>query len=229
MYKEHPQFTKEQLLKANEEYDSYTKAGASLGIPCKVFRRQLFKALNLIEPADPNKKLCRRCYNEFSRKEENDKSWRRVYVCTDCQSKARDASNQAYYERRRLVRYKNVDVEKRRAYLREWSSRNRDKIAHYKALRRSKYKEGNTPEIKEFIKSLYTNVDRKCRYCPETDNLTLEHILPLSRGGVHECENLDLACSTCNSRKKDKTEEEYFQYLEIFKETLWLDQPNGTP
>jgi len=83
----HNKFTKDELIKANEEHDSYTKSGASLGLPGKVFRRQLFKALNLVEPTDPNKKLCRRCYTDFSRVSEDNPSWRRTYVCLECKRK----------------------------------------------------------------------------------------------------------------------------------------------
>ena len=38
---------------------------------------------------------------------------------------------------------------------------------------------------------------------------TLEHILPISRGGSHTFENVALACHRCNVSKNDKTLEEY--------------------
>lgn len=213
----HNKFTKDELIKANEQYDSYTKAGASLGIPCKVFRRQLFKALNLVEPSDPNKKLCRRCYREFSRLDENDKSWRRIYVCTECKTETLKKANLAYRHRTAIVRRPKNTTDEHRAKMRKWSRENKHKIAHYKAVRRSKYKKGNTPEVKNFIERLFKNPDKKCRYCPETSKLTLEHIVPISRGGLHECNNLDLACSTCNSSKRARTEQEYFEYLSLIK------------
>jgi len=37
----------------------------------------------------------------------------------------------------------------------------------------------------------------------------LEHKTPLSRGGTNEKENLGVACSKCNARKYNKTEEEF--------------------
>lgn len=47
-----------------------------------------------------------------------------------------------------------------------------------------------------------------CQYCgtalPATD-LTIEHILPRSRGGPTSWENCVAACESCNSRKADKT------------------------
>ena len=37
----------------------------------------------------------------------------------------------------------------------------------------------------------------------------LEHLVPLSRGGRNNIDNLDIAHKSCNCSKKDKTPEEY--------------------
>ena len=52
----------------------------------------------------------------------------------------------------------------------------------------------------------------KCRYCgcelvPET--LTIDHMIPLIRGGTDWPANLVPACKPCNSRKQTKTFKEY--------------------
>tara|TARA_R100001086_G_scaffold235470_1_gene158385 strand:+ start:939 stop:1610 length:672 start_codon:yes stop_codon:yes gene_type:complete len=213
----YPEFTKDELIKANEEHESYNKAGKSLGLPAKVFKRQLFKALNIEDPKDPNLKICRRCYTIFKRENSDDKSWRRKYVCNTCRRQAKRASDrQSYYNRRDEILKKNTTQE-RRAYIRNWSRQNKDKIAHYKSLRRIKYDKGNTDEVKTYIQDMYSNPNRKCRYCNSTEDLTLEHVIPISRGGEHACYNLDLACKTCNCSKKDKTENEYAEYLKLIK------------
>jgi 5-methylcytosine-specific restriction endonuclease McrA len=38
---------------------------------------------------------------------------------------------------------------------------------------------------------------------------TMDHVIPVSRGGLHEWGNLRCACRRCNSRKGAKTLEEY--------------------
>lgn len=46
-----------------------------------------------------------------------------------------------------------------------------------------------------------------CQYCgkqPGGDELTIDHVLPRSRGGVSSWENCVLACLECNSRKADR-------------------------
>ena len=37
----------------------------------------------------------------------------------------------------------------------------------------------------------------------------MDHVLPLSRGGLHEVNNLVPACRKCNFNKHDKTLEEW--------------------
>lgn len=48
----------------------------------------------------------------------------------------------------------------------------------------------------------------KCQYCGSAKHLTLDHLLPRSRGGETKWQNLVTACSRCNSRKGDRTPEE---------------------
>ncbi len=47
-----------------------------------------------------------------------------------------------------------------------------------------------------------------CQYCGNTKNLTLDHVIPRSRGGRHSWENVVAACSECNSRKSNRTPKE---------------------
>ncbi|XP_043697491.1 uncharacterized protein LOC122648324 [Telopea speciosissima] len=48
----------------------------------------------------------------------------------------------------------------------------------------------------------------RTRYCSSRDSLTVDHVLPISRGGLWNWENLVTACAKCNSRKGQKTLEE---------------------
>jgi 5-methylcytosine-specific restriction endonuclease McrA len=50
-----------------------------------------------------------------------------------------------------------------------------------------------------------------CQYCAEVFSpvkLTLDHVLPRSRGGKNSWENLVACCTPCNHRKADRTPEE---------------------
>lgn len=51
----------------------------------------------------------------------------------------------------------------------------------------------------------------RCQYCgqrPAKQELTLDHVMPKSRGGKDSWENLVLACVHCNVSKADRTPEE---------------------
>ncbi len=49
----------------------------------------------------------------------------------------------------------------------------------------------------------------KCSYCGRGDlPLTIDHIIPKSKGGSDSWENLVCACTSCNNKKGDRTPEE---------------------
>jgi 5-methylcytosine-specific restriction endonuclease McrA len=45
----------------------------------------------------------------------------------------------------------------------------------------------------------------RCLACGEKKPLTQDHIIPVSRGGVHTASNIQGLCLSCNSKKHDKT------------------------
>ncbi|WP_299458911.1 HNH endonuclease [uncultured Microscilla sp.] len=47
-----------------------------------------------------------------------------------------------------------------------------------------------------------------CQYCGSPYDLTLDHVIPKSRGGRSTWDNLATACKSCNSKKGDLTPEE---------------------
>jgi hypothetical protein len=47
-----------------------------------------------------------------------------------------------------------------------------------------------------------------CVYCSSGDDLTVDHVVPRSRGGSNDDSNLATACRACNSRKNARTPEE---------------------
>lgn len=56
--------------------------------------------------------------------------------------------------------------------------------------------------------NIFKRDGNRCQYCGTHDNLTLDHVLPKSRGGKTNWDNLATACKRCNSRKGDYTPEE---------------------
>ncbi|MGE4283733.1 MAG: HNH endonuclease [Clostridia bacterium] len=54
-----------------------------------------------------------------------------------------------------------------------------------------------------------------CVVCAAEKDLTIDHIIPLSRGGTNEITNLQVLCRKCNSKKHDKTMEEFLMSLKL--------------
>ena len=53
--------------------------------------------------------------------------------------------------------------------------------------------------------NIYARDNHTCQYCSaRTRDLTIDHVIPRSRGGPHTWENLVSACKTCNHRKGGK-------------------------
>ena len=48
----------------------------------------------------------------------------------------------------------------------------------------------------------------RCMYCGTRESLTMDHVLPKSRGGRDTWKNLVTACQKCNSWKGDRTPDE---------------------
>lgn len=48
----------------------------------------------------------------------------------------------------------------------------------------------------------------RCQYCGNRDKLTIDHVMPRSRGGRDSWENLVTACVPCNNRKGSRTPDE---------------------
>lgn len=77
---------------------------------------------------------------------------------------------------------------------------------------------------------------RKCVYCSSTHDLTIDHVVPLSKGGDNEWDNLVTACKSCNCKKGNKLLKQlgwklkrvpcqptnHFQHLSSFSSSLSL-------
>ena len=61
--------------------------------------------------------------------------------------------------------------------------------------------------------NIFKRDGNRCQYCGTHDNLTLDHVIPKSRGGKTNWDNLSTACKRCNSKKGDHTPEEAGMFL----------------
>jgi len=91
--------------------------------------------------------------------------------------------------------------EKGKAWHRKYRASEKGKAASYKgcfkhnALKRA----ATISPVDE--DAVYKMCDYTCTYCGSTEKLSLDHIIPLSKGGPHAQSNLTVACRSCNSSK----------------------------
>jgi hypothetical protein len=52
--------------------------------------------------------------------------------------------------------------------------------------------------------AIFERDGNKCLHCGTTQNLTIDHIKPKSKGGSNLVSNLQTLCKSCNGRKGDK-------------------------
>ena len=55
---------------------------------------------------------------------------------------------------------------------------------------------------------IYKRDQHQCVYCGSNKDLTLDHVMPKSRGGGNDWTNLVTSCFKCNLRKGNRTPEE---------------------
>lgn len=129
------------------------------------------------------------------------------------------------------TRWNKDNAEKHNAHSKEWRNKNLDSRREQNALYMRIYRKENYEQIKiqkmkrrarklaaegsytkEDISNLYIEQEGKCYYCKiPMEIITIDHKIPLTRGGSNYKENLALSCPTCNSRKHTKTDLEFLE------------------
>ena len=166
------------------------------------------------------KGLCASCYVTMGRKKS--KRQREMHANRNRRYRGRHRDS---YNKRERERNKQPKRKKQRAKsIRKWQQSNKKHLKKY----RKKYREKQPDKVKAWegnrraLKSSAGNLTDKewhqilidhnhvCFYCKEPSlSLEQEHKIPLSRGGLHNSNNVVPACRSCNASKFTKTAEEF--------------------
>ncbi len=117
---------------------------------------------------------------------------RQVYIC---RSEEKSQRAREYYINKSVCQQRN----------RAWKANNPTKVRIYKNKRRVREcKNGGSFTEAEWL-GLCSKYDNKCLACGDIANLTIDHIIPISRGGKNDIGNIQPLCMVCNSKKGTQT------------------------
>jgi 5-methylcytosine-specific restriction endonuclease McrA len=98
---------------------------------------------------------------------------------------------------------------------------NRDLASDNRHTRRAKrYENGVFFIPRKELKKLYNS---PCFYCGSLNKITIDHVIPISRGGTHGIGNLVAACAFCNGSKNSKFLIEWKRDLTFLKKDGKVD------
>lgn len=96
-------------------------------------------------------------------------------------------------------------VNRRRHNLRTaaWKKRNKDKVCLYSHRRRVLIRVAGEYNIEDW-RNIKRAFSFKCAICKKKKKLTVDHIIPVSKGGSNVRENIQPLCLSCNASKGNK-------------------------
>lgn len=141
--------------------------------------------------------------------------------CTSCKNVFKATSDNFHRQKNgrfgftsKCKRCKNAEIaqwaknnpEMSRAQKMRWKALNYDKYLQVKRddQRRRKYglKFGKI-DVKDW-EAMLIKFNYSCAFCGTQEDITQDHIIPLSKGGLNVIENIQPLCRKCNSSKRDK-------------------------
>lgn len=149
---------------------------------------------------------CKLCYNEYQRNH---------YLKNIEKNRARSLKwNKENYSKVKanIYRLRKENPEHYLSYAKEWKNRNKEKVSLWDKNKRHKRRDakgGSTIYIQEW-RDLLAKYKNKCHWCEKKfKKLTMDHYVPLSKGGSHSIENIVPSCLSCNCSKQDSDPVKY--------------------
>jgi 5-methylcytosine-specific restriction endonuclease McrA len=171
------------------------------------------------ESTMPHLIICKWCKQQ---KSPSDFTWaskaanRKKLFCQDCDK----ARQHAYYQKNRAellskkqqdyandplpylqksADYRKLNAEKIKQGHKDWASKNPQAIKAHSKKRKAVMRGAEAKKITH--KEIANLMAQNCFYCGSNQEIQLDHIFPISRGGKHQIGNLVAACKKCNISK----------------------------
>jgi 5-methylcytosine-specific restriction endonuclease McrA len=160
----------------------------------------------------------RSSYNK-AHKEEISAYNRKRYVLVNAEKKRIFYQNNKKHCRNLEIAWKKKNPEKAREINSRWRRSNREKVREIEKQaahrRRARLREVENTFTKEEWQKILEYYNSKCFYCDRSDvAMTVDHFLPISKGGANAEYNIVPACHMCNSTKNDHNPLEFLWKIE---------------
>lgn len=71
------------------------------------------------------------------------------------------------------------------------------------------------------VRRRFAEFDHRCAYCGSEGDLHIEHVHPISKGGIHALSNIVPACQSCNYRKHTSEVGQWYRAQPFFTDQRW--------
>lgn len=211
------------LCNRGHDYNNTGKTLRTKSGSCPLCKKQNAKEAKERDPVkfaeSARKKGLKHYYNHRDRQLLRMQKWReenREYhrqATREWYNKNRDYALQysAEYKSREDVRERAKELSKARRLA------NPSKAEHISKERKKRIAQSNDKTITtQFLVEEFEKT-KKCVYCGcklNEDNKSLDHLIPLIRGGLHSRSNVIVCCLTCNLKKNDKSFPDWLERLD---------------
>ena len=150
--------------------------------------------------ADGHINTCKDCHSEYNK--QHYQAHKQAYVVSAARWQASHPEKSRRLKLAGTKRYKEKYPEKTREFCRIYKKNNPHKFAEYEGRRRALKVTTDVEKIDRH--EIYIRDEGKCHICKRKvsfQNMELDHVKPLSRGGGHTAANLKVAHPRCNRKK----------------------------
>lgn len=108
------------------------------------------------------------------------------------------------YIKSKSAKWKKENTTKRKEYRIKWKKANKGKVSEYNKQYRNLIKLAGDLNVLNALKTVIRRKDMVCKGCNIYGKCTVDHIIPISKGGNNSKDNLQILCALCNSIKSNK-------------------------
>lgn len=126
--------------------------------------------------------------------------------CDACLTKAKDNNRKQYYKDPKkhhecVYTWLHKNTDKLSIYQKRYADSHRTKIKIKNHHRRDRIRSLEGKFTTQEWENLCNKYDNKCLWCGKKKELTVDHVLPIIKGGTGYIENIQPLCRSCNSKK----------------------------